>query len=111
MTPVRSVVTCHITNMCSCFSVCRSASLSVCLPVPNEGEVRVENNSAGISMPAPSHNATALKGDVQRDEVFSAIQLLRFFRIKSRNASIIIVMLVRPSFRMYQLSSHWEDFR
>jgi len=75
--------------------------LPVCLSVPNEGEVGVENNSAGISVHAPSHNATALKGDMQRDEVFSAIHLFRFFRIKSRNASIIIVMLVRP----------WQEFR
>jgi len=64
-----------------------------------------------ISVPVPSDNATALKGDVQRGEVFPAIHDFRCFRIRSRKASIIFVMLVRPSFRMYQRSSHWKDFR
>lgn len=76
-----------------------------------KGHSELKTVVAAISIPVPSHNASALKGDVQTDEAFFALRLFRCFRIKSRKTSIIFTMLVRSSFPMYQRSSHWKEFR
>jgi hypothetical protein len=96
MAPIRIMVICHVPS-------CAPVSLSVC-PV-------IKGIVAAVRVPIHSHNATALEEDVQRDEVFSAVHVFRCFRIKSRKASIIFVMSVRPSVRMNQRGSHWMNFR
>jgi len=91
-----------------CLPACLSVFMSLFPVMKGKSELKII--VAAISLSVPSHNTTALNGDVQRDEVFFALHLFRCFRTKSRKAFIIFVMLVRPSFRMYQRSSHWKDF-
>jgi hypothetical protein len=46
-----------------------------------KGKSELKTIVAAISVSVPGHNATALKGDVQRDEVFFALHILGAFAV------------------------------